>query len=200
MIIKVLFVFFANVLFLYFFWLRLKEDYFVDNVFTTAVYVIIAATISQVISNRFFPQWWFWAGFFAVLIGLTLGIYRYKFRIIELVEALLLSLIPVLIMIFLYQFISKQNIIDLFVSLYLLFLIFTFYFLNKHYKRFAWYKSGRIGFSGLTIAGLFFLSRAAVASFFPDVLSFSGKYEVYLSGVCAFLAFLGVFNLARQKT
>ena len=48
--------------------------------------------------------------------------------------------------------------------------------------------------------GAFFLARAVVAMVLPFMLSFSGKYEVFLSGIVAFFSFMGVFNLARQKT
>jgi hypothetical protein len=200
MILKIIFILSANILFLYFFWKRLKEDYLADHVFTTAVYVIFAGIISQVVSKRFFSQWWFWIGFVAILTGLAGGIYRYKLRIIESVEALFLSALPVLILIFTYHFITTRDHIYLLASIFLLLLIFTFYIFDKHYKGFSWYKSGRIGFSGLTIAGIFFLTRSAVASFLPDMLSFSGKYEVYISAMVAFIAFLGVFTLARKRT
>ena len=200
MVLKIIFILSANILFLYFFWKRLKEDYLADYVFTAAIYIIFAVVISQVVSMRFFPQWWFWVGFVATLAGLTGGIYRYRLRIVESVEALFLSTLPVLILIFTYHFVITREYGNLLASIYLLFLTFAFFFFDKHYKRFAWYKSGRIGFSGLTIAGVFFLTRSAVASFFPDMLSFSGKHEVYVSALVAFVAFLGVFTLARKKT
>ncbi|KKT33345.1 MAG: hypothetical protein UW21_C0012G0005 [Candidatus Woesebacteria bacterium GW2011_GWB1_44_11b] len=54
-----------------------------------------------------------------------------------------------------------------------------------------------MGFSGLLVAGLFFLIRAGVATAFPTVLSFVGGVEGTVSGIVAFAFFLGLYNLSR---
>jgi hypothetical protein len=89
--------------------------------------------------------------------------------------------------------------ISLLAAVATLILIVTFYFFETKYKNFSWYKSGKVGFSGLAVLGIFFLVRALVALSFSFVLSFAGKFESVFSGITAFLFFLGVFNLARQK-
>ena len=146
------------------------------------------------------PLWWFWLSIVFISFGFLIGIYRFKLRIFEVIEALVVSLLPLVAIVFLRNYLSTQSIYLLFASLVSLFLFVVFLVIDKHYKRFTWYKSGRIGFSGLTIFGIFFLIRAIVAVFLPSMLSFSGKYEVYLSAIVAFAAFLTLFNLARQKT
>ena len=79
------------------------------------------------------------------------------------------------------------------------FFIALFLFFNIHYRRFTWYKSGKIGFTGLTVAGLFFLTRSLVAMSDLDVLSFAKDMEVVVSGVVSFACFIAVYNLSRKS-
>lgn len=133
------------------------------------------------------------------MAGLTLGILRYHLKVFESLEAAVISLLPWLGLIFLSDSIKASELSSLIGSLVIFSLIILFFLFDKHYKKFSWYKSGRIGFSGLTISGLFFLVRTAVAASFPFVLSFGGMHDVYLSGIVAFASFLAVFNLAETK-
>jgi hypothetical protein len=107
--------------------------------------------------------------------------------------------LPWLGVIFLSDSIEKSNPASFIGFIVIILLIVLFYFLDAHYKKFTWYKSGRVGFTGLTTLGLLLLLRAAVAPIVPDMLSFSGKYEAIISGILAFVSFLLVFNLARTQ-
>jgi len=75
-------------------------------------------------------------------------------------------------------------------------IIGLFYFLETKYKKISWYRSGRVGFSGLTTAAIFFLLRAAISPFYPNLLTFSGSFEYLFSGLVAFILFFLVYNLA----
>jgi hypothetical protein len=176
----------------------LKDDYSADQIFTTAFYIIVVAIVSQIISMRFFENWWFWIGFSATIAASVIGIRRFNMRTIETLESLFIAMQPVLFLFFSYRFYGSKNIFELVMAVVILFLFISFYVLDKHYKKFSWYKSGRIGFSGFMVTALLFLIRAVVASGNADVLSFSGKYEVVLSAAVSFLLFLEIYNLSRN--
>jgi hypothetical protein len=193
----------ANVLgvlaFLFIFWKRLKEDYIGNQIFSSAFIVLAILTIAKLIATYFLAAWWFWLSLLSVSVALLLAIKRYRLRVFETLEAQVISLLPWLSLLFLADSIINSNTYSLVGFILIALLIILFYIFDKHYKRFTWYKSGRVGFSGLTILGLFFLIRALVALKFDNMLSFSGKNEVYFSAVLAFSSFLILFNLSRQK-
>jgi hypothetical protein len=200
MLLSAIFVVFANIFFLYFFWRRLKEDYVSEQIFTTAFFALLFMLVTYVVTIRYLTDWWFWTGFAAGLGGISIGIFRFKFRVVETIEAFLLACLPVLMIICFGEYVRTGSVINIVASLVMAVFLLMFFLVDKHYKRFSWYRSGRIGFSGLSLAGGFFLLRAIVASYFDNMLSFSGKYEVYTSAVVAFFAFLGAFTLARKET
>lgn len=183
---------------LYFFWKKLKEDYASTIIFTTAVYALLGVLVGYLISLEFFSQWWFFWETLFLFVGLVVGVLRFKLRIFEILEAATVSFLPWLSFIFLKDSISNQSLISLVAFVFLLLLLFLFFFLDKHYKRFTWYKSGKIGFSGMTTLGVFFLIRAVVGAFNLPMISFVGKLDSVLSAVISFIAFLMVYNLSRS--
>lgn len=200
MLVKIFINVLGALVFLFFFWRRLREDYSGTQIFTTAFYILIGIVLGLIVSSKFFPLWWFWVSLTGVLLGLVLGILRYKLRFFEVFEATLMAFLPWLFLVFLSDSISKSSPISLIISALVLGLGGVFYYLDSQYKGFVWYRSGRIGFAGITTAGLFFLIRMALATFFSFVLSFSGKSDIFLSGICAFILFLLIYHLARSET
>lgn len=190
---------FAALIFLFIFWKKLKEDYASEIIFSTSTFILVGILTGFLLSSKFFPVWFFWSEFLGAGSGLLYGIWRFKIRPYEAVEGCVISLFPWLAYLFVKDSVVNSSIISFAAFLVILALIFTYFFLDMRYKSFAWYKSGRAGFSGLATLGLFFLTRSTLAIFFHDVLSFTGKYEAYISGSFAFLVFLLVFNLSRQE-
>ena len=186
--------------FLFLFWNKQREDYPSGEIFSTSFYILLGIGLGLIVSRSFFPSWWFWASAAGLSLGLSLGFFRYRFRFFETFEALVLGILPWLSLVFLSDSISSSSIFSFAAFVVVVALMALYHFLDRHYKSFSWYRSGRIGFSGLTVAGAFFLIRAAVASFFPFVLSFVVSVEAVLSGIAAFGLFLLTFNLARQET
>lgn len=186
------------VIFLFLFWIRSKEDHIANQIFSAAFLILFGILLANIISLTFFPSQLFWLNVAAVFLFLSLSIWRYHLRVFETLEAVVISLLPWLSLSYLKDYIAINSLNSLFASLVITLIIVLFFILDKHYKKFTWYKSGRVGFTGLTILGLFFLTRAAVALTFPDVISFSGKFDIYLSAVIAFTSFLVVFNIARS--
>jgi len=200
MFLKILLNTTGAVFFFFLFWKKLKEDYRSPSIFSAAFYILIGIGVLGFLSERFFPEWWFWANVLGVVLGFGLGILRFKLRFFESLEAVVVGLLPWLSFVFLRDAVSNANLPSL-IGFVVLFLIIVFYlFIDRHYKRFTWYKSGKVGFSGLMTLGVLFLARTTVAVLFPFVLSFSGPIDSIMSGVIAFTSFLLVFNLARQET
>lgn len=188
------------IVFLFLFWWRLKEDYISDQIFTAAVFILLGILTGSVAGAIFLKTWWFWLAFLGAVVGVVLSVYKFKMRVTEIVEALVLGLLPWFMLICISDFKDTptlDNLIAVFVVAALLVLYFV---LSKHYKSFTWYKSGRVGFTGFVILGLYFSFRSILAIRFPFMLSFSGSYETYVSGTLALLSFLTVFYLARRTT
>jgi hypothetical protein len=180
--------------------MRLREDYVSGMIFTTAFYILVGVFAGILVSFYFLTPWWFWLSVSGFLLGLGAGVLRFKLRFFETLDALTPGALFWLSMHYIENAISGSNLASLIAFGFLILLMVLFYVLDSRYKRLSWYKSGRIGFAGLTVLGTFFLTRAVVAATFPFVLSFVGTADIIMSSVFAFFAFLSVFNLARQQS
>ncbi len=199
MLVQILVNLLGAVVFLYLFWKRLKDDYTSSFIFSTGFYIILGILLGFFVSNFLAPSWWFWISLAGGAAGFGLGIVRFNLRFFETFEAAALGLLPWLAIFFLSDSVKNSSAFSLGYFLFILALIVFSYLLSRSYKTFTWYKSGKVGFVGLTIASLFFLLRGVIALLFPFVLSFVGRFEVILSGVVSFALFLLLFNLSRYE-
>lgn len=200
MFISILFNILGIFLYLFLFWKKLREDYPANQIFSTGLFSLLGLAIFLFIFNKYLHPWWMYGGVLGMIVGLSLGIIKNKLRFYETYEAFVVSILPMLSFTFLIDSVGARSLFSFGYFIFIVILMGLAYFFDRHYKKFTWYRSGRIGFTGLTISGLFFLIRAIFASFFPFMISFTGKYEVIVSGIFAFTFFLLVFNLARQRT
>lgn len=191
---------FSGLSFLYLYWRRLKVDYITSQIFTSGFYIILTAGVIGFITSYYQSAWWFWTGFLGAVSGLSVGILRFKMRILETVEAASVAFLPAASFIFLFSFIKSPDATSALGVVVPLLLLALFFILDKKYKGFIWYKSGRIGFAGLSVLGLFFLTRSVVAIVFNDVISFVGSADSLISGILSFISFLAIYNLAQEKT
>ncbi len=188
----------AAIVFLFLFWRRMREDYTANQIFTTAIYVILGGILGVAIAVKLVFVWWFWILLAGVFLGFGVGIWRFNLRFYETLDALIFSLLPWLAIFFLSDSIVNLALSSLIASVLVFGLVGLYWYLDSHYKNLTWYKSGKVGFAGLTTAAAFFLVRAALAIPFGYVLSFSGKFEALISAITAFIFFLLIFNLSRQ--
>jgi len=186
--------------FLYIFWKRLKEDYVPEIIFKTAFCVLVGVFVSNILSNKFFPGWFLWFSFLGTLVGLTFGIFVYKVRFYEALEALVISFLPWVSLLFLSDSVVHYSLSSFIGFIAILVIIFISFWINDHYKNFSWYKSGKIGFAGLATLAIIFLIRSAIAISGIHVLSFVGqRYEAMVSGSLAFISCLLIYNLGRNQ-
>ena len=190
---------FGVIIYLFIFWRKLKEDYVANQIFTTAFMSIFFGLIMFFVSMKFLPLWWFWLFLVGFTFGLTLGIIRYHMRRYETVEASGIAILPWIFLVFITDAIINQSVYSFVYALTVVISVFVYIILSKKYKEFSWYASGRVGFAGLTAIGVFFLLRGVVAFIFPNMLSFVGKIDALISGMVAFVVFMSVLNLARDK-
>jgi len=184
---------------LFLFWRKLKEDYSNQQIFTTGFYVLFGLLIFYFVAWKFIYSYWFWLSLVGISLGLLLGIYRFHLKFYETIEASISSLLVWLALVLLNDSVMNSSLFSFGGFTIVTMVTGIYYFLDGHYHNFTWYKSGKIGFSGLTTAGLFFLVRGVIAGIYPYVLSFSGKYEMYLSAIASFIFFLLTYNLSRTK-
>lgn len=185
--------------YLFLFWRKLKEDYPAAIIFSTAFFILGGMAVFYFLAFKYFKTGWFWADVLGALAGLFAGVYKHKIRFYETFEAFIIAILPWTALTFLADSVKASSISSFIYFVVIMALIGIFYLLEKHYKNFSWYHSGRIGFSGLAVAGAFFVLRAIFASFFPFVISFVGKFEAIASGIASFIIFLLLFNLARKE-
>lgn len=200
MLMEAVFAIVGVFVFLFLFWRRLREDYDSEQIFSTCFYIFILMAIGEMISVRFFPLWWFWIEFTASLVAIGLASFRLKLRFFEILEAGILAFLPWLDLLFLKSFLENLNLMNGLYTVLIYFIILLFFYFDSHYKKFTWYKSGRVGFSGLSVMGIFFLIRAGIALKFSHVLSFVGNIEPLISALTAFIFFFGVYNLSRKES
>ena len=185
-------------LFIFLFWRRLKEDYSSDIIFSTSLFTLLGIGLSLAISLYAFSNYWFWISVLGASVGLLTGIVKYNLRTYEVVEAAVVSILPWLGIVFFTYAVAYSSLISLVGMGIVVMCLVLFAVLNNHYKRLSWYKSGRVGFAGITTLGVFFLARALVAIVANDVLSFIERYEAIVSAAASFICFFVVFRLARK--
>jgi hypothetical protein len=196
--------------YLYFFWNRLKEDYVSLQIFSSAFY-ILGGILGGYLLSKFLVASrlmvfgvyetgvHFWLSVIGSAAGFAISIFRFKLKFFETFEAYGMGLIYVLLSVFVVNTFSALSIVSLIASTSVALLIVLFYFLETKYKNISWYKSGKVGFSGLVVLGIFFLVRGAVALKFDFVLTFLGRIESVISLILTFFIFLAIYNLSQQK-
>lgn len=199
-VIQVFFTAIAVSLFLFNFWKKLKDDYTQNQIFTTGFYILLGLGVGNIISNSFLPVWWFWMSLAGGLVGLMIGFFRFSLRIIETLDAAIGAGLNLFAIALLANWYFGKSTYALIGFAFTLLFIFFYKLLDKHYKKFTWYKSGRVGFSGLATSGTFFLLRGLIALRLPDVLSFAGRIDIVISAVLAFVSFFALLNLSRKVT
>lgn len=196
--------------FLFFFWRKLRDDYSSAQIFGAGFYMIFFILLFAGISifglsgiipttPVFSPTGlWFWGSVLGFVVGLTLAVIKLNVRFFETFEAASIGLLYWLGLVFIFDSIKSQSTSSLISFGVTAGLIGLFYFLNRRYKKFTWYRSGKIGFSGLATVGVFFLLRSILAFFFPFVLTFVGRVDALISGSVSFILFLLLYSLAES--
>ena len=200
MVAQILTLFLGILMYLFFFWKQLKDDYVRNQIFTTAISGLLFLGVGYLASSKYFGNLRFWFSLVGAVAGFAVGILKYKLKVLEVFEGAVLGLLSLFALILIGVLILTSEIIYLFSFVVLVLLIILFHLLEKYYKGFAWYKSGRIGFAGLTVSGVFFVIYSIVAITLGSMISFVSNRDYLLSFSLAILSFSLVVKLAKQKT
>lgn len=199
MILNFLIGFTGVILFLFVFWKRLKEDYSSNIIFNSGMAVLSGIFLGFFLAKIFAPQWFFWTSFLGSIIGMTLMILKYKLKFYETVEALVLAEMPLVSLIFFKDSVLKSSLNSFLAFVASLVLIFAVYWLDLNYKKFTWYKSGKIGFAGIAGGIIFFFTRTVIAIFGISMISFVGKIDLIFSAVLTIFFTILLVKLERLK-
>ncbi|QQG41442.1 MAG: hypothetical protein HYV90_04775 [Candidatus Woesebacteria bacterium] len=187
-------------IFLFIFWKRLKEDYSSEIIFKAAFLLLTVLAAFFVLGNQFLREWLFFTEAAGIPVGVLIAVSRLRVRFFETLEAAIIGLMPWLSLFFLADSVTSKSLSSFLGFLAILILMFVFYYLDVHYKNFGWYKSGKIGFSGLTTLALIFFIRSLVAIMGITMISFvNQRSEAIISGSIVLLCLLGLYNLGRQS-
>lgn len=183
---------------LFFIWKRLREDYTSERIFSLGFIVVlltVGGIVLGLIANNlllksvfiskyrgiFLPAGlWFWLAFIFIFSGFGFFVKKFKLRFFEVAESVGVGLFTFLFAVSLFNG-------AWFWLIFLITLIFVFFFLERRYRSFSWYKSGKAGFSGLVVIIIFFAVRVPVALFSPNMLSFVGKFDAILDVISIFI-------------
>lgn len=199
MIVNFLLILLGIILFLFIFWKRLKDDYSSNIIFGSGFAIILGIVLGLGLSKFFIPLWFFWTAFVGSLLGMFLMILKFKLKFYETFESLILATMPLTSLMFFKDSVIHSSLNSFLAFAGSLILIFLAYWFDLNYKSFTWYKSGKIGFAGLSAGIIFFLIRTVLAIFGISVLSFVDSLEPILSGIVV-LIFIGLLvNLGKEK-
>lgn len=189
-----------GILFLFFFlWKRLKDDYHYEKIFNLGLVILVSLVLGLLISKILMPSFWFWISFATIGLTFLFMIKNQKLKFFESLDGLIIGILPLLGLNFLIDAVKRSSLSSFLMFWTVLILIFLFFFLDSQYKRFSWYKSGRVGFTGLAIISLFFIIRIFIYLIYPQTLSFIAPFDIYLSPTFAFLFFLILYRLSVSK-
>jgi len=190
------FILLGIVVYTFVFWKSLKEDYAPDMIFNTALLAIFISTVLASLCYFLYQPLWFWSGFLGMLLGTTVGIRVYKLRKYEVYDASIISFLYLQVILLLW-FIFDDGLYNLILLGLTVMCIVLYYFLQANYRKFSWYKSGKVGFSGFTVLGTYFIGRSVIAVFSLPVVSLSGVFDIIISAVFVIVSFAVVYTLSK---
>jgi len=194
--------------FLFLFWRRLREDYSGSLIFSAGFGIIasilagylLSFIFSNLLSESYFfnPHGlWYWGGFMGFLAGVKIMQAKMNLKVIETFEAATMGTSVWTFLIYVFGFLTTKNPSSAALSVGVLLLFSFFYFLEGKYRSLSWYKSGKIGFSGVTVLGLFFVLRMVITLSFDNGFSTIGRVDLVLSAVVVFLLAFSLYNLSE---
>ena len=187
------------ILLFFFLWKKLKEDYHFEKIFNLAFTILFFQIIASIIANKFFLDYWFWINLTGIVLGFVISIIRQKMKFFESYDGLVIGLLPWFSFTFFAQAVHNSSLINFIGFWIILVLVFTFLFLDSQYRKYTWYKSGKVGFSSVVTSFLFFAIRSVLGIFFAGSASLLPNFESYLSGAFAFSFLLVLYRLASFK-
>lgn len=185
----------ASFIYLFSLWRGLREDYEIDHVFSLGFLSLIGLLIGFAI-GKLIPEYWFWTTLSGFLIFFIIFVRRFKLRFYESLETSTPGLIALISVPFLAEIITSGSQSTSIFALFIILSFVLFLWLRKNYKRFTWYKSGKIGFASMSVFGLLFLFRIIAGFISPETVTMAGELDIVASAIVSFLSFFSLYNLS----
>jgi hypothetical protein len=180
-------------------WKRLREDYAEDMLFSLGLHAFGVGLLGFVLGIVIYPAILFWSVGLGIIIGLGIGAYRLKMRFYESLDIVIVTSLWLLLIRTALVAIFVRSIKEFVFASAILICISVYYLLNGSYKSFSWYKSGKVGFAGLSVLFLLILARLLVAFIFPSMLPLASTIEKIISGVALLLILSGIIKLSIRS-
>lgn len=198
----------GSLVYLFLYWRSLKEDVPISDVFTSGLLILASGYVGfalahllqgSLFSSAYFDpgEIWFWFSSAFIVMVTFLMSRNQKLSVYEIFESVGVATLPLYSFIVVYFGLSNRSIETIVFGFFILTFLALYYYFQVTYKNFGWYKSGRVGFSGLTSLALLFMARALIAGWYPSMVSFTGRIEIVLSGIVSFLLIFMVYNLSE---
>lgn len=186
-------------LFFFFLWKRLKDDYHYEKIFNFGFLILLGTIIGYFVSNYIFKEYWFWIQLLITACLFMFNIIRQKMKFFESFEALIIGSLPWIGLVFLTDSVGRSSLSSFLLFWITLICVFFFFLLDSQYRKFTWYKSGRVGFAGVVTGFVFFVSRIVLYLIYPKTISFVPNFEIYFSSTFALVFFLLTYKLFISK-
>lgn len=177
---------------LFSYWRRLKEDYASKIIFSSIFYVIIGLIVGGTVGG--YLGLWFWISLLGALLAFLVARFRFNLHFVEVLEAVVLALGIVFAITSVGKVLFSYSLGVLIDLIQALLALLVFFYVDRRYKSFSWYRSGRVGIAGLASSGFYFITRGVI------MLYLTRSYiDVLLSSAVAFLLFAKLYNLSRSS-
>lgn len=194
--------------YLFILWRNLKEDYPSAQIFSigiqTIVSVILGALLAQFLSPslhfRFLVarELWFWGAVGGYFLSFSILVSRAKMRYWEVFQYGFLGILSAFFVLLL-TLIPTSGVSALYPLVLIVISLGVFAVIQKNYRKFAWYRSGKVGLAGIVAAAVFFMGRAVIAASGLTMLSLAGPIDVLVSALIAFLLFFNAYNISQTS-
>ncbi len=187
-------------MYLFIFWKKLKEDFYSEVIFRIGFNILIGLAIGILFALKFAKPYFLWAGFTGGMLGLAFTLIKFKFKFYEVLEAFIIAILPWLGFVYLFDSVRHSSFSSFLGFLAILILILVSYFIGAHYKNFNWYKSGKMGFTGLAILIIMFFARSVLALLSVSMLSLvNSRVEILISGLGFVSCLILLVRLSLEK-
>lgn len=184
-------------------WLRLKDDYPNEAIFSLTLALFFAGLLGFFVASKFFIKGDFWLpAIFAALFG-AYWIRRAKMHFFDILDATSFAFFIFILFLFLAVFVRLAGSLSslvaaLEVGIAFLALVLSLFLLPR-YRSFGWYLSGKVGFVGLFGLAVYFGARGILAFFLPPVLSFSSQTLDVALGILILATCIGVLYIRSGR-
>ena len=183
---------------LFILWKKLRDDYIASQIFSLGFGIYFSLVAGFLLFHFFkfsYSEWFIVAAPVVVVLYLSS---RGRMRLNELVNALAPLLYVSNIYYYLMLVILRNNYFGLIGVFLSVFFLVIYFLLEKNYKKLQWYKSGKIGFSGLFVLSVYFFMNSALAILIPDMVFFSGKINAIISMLLGLIFAFALTRLSKK--